>query len=80
MDELNESQMHAKIKSEVVKLLHLLPKDQFSVANFLQGMFEDISNELLSKGDKYLSFQFYILSGRFSIQYIMDTYFEHFIE
>lgn len=43
-------------------------------------MFEQISNQLLAQGDKYLSFQFYILSGRFSIQYILDTYFEAFVE
>ena len=43
-------------------------------------MFEDISNALLTQGNRYLSFQFYILSGRFSIQYILDTYLEGFIE
>ena len=43
-------------------------------------MFEQISNELLAQGNKYLSFQFYILSGRFSIQTILDTYFDHFVE
>mmetsp|Transcript_33628 Transcript_33628/g.44405 ORF Transcript_33628/g.44405 Transcript_33628/m.44405 type:complete len:188 (-) Transcript_33628:80-643(-) len=53
---------------------------QDSVAQFLQGMFEKISAELLQQGDLYLSFQFYILSGRFSIQTILDTYLERFLE
>ena len=43
-------------------------------------MFEHIASQLLEKANKFLSFQFYILSGRFSIQYILDTYFESFIE
>ena len=63
-----------------MKLLHLLPRNQDSVAQFLQGMFEQISNELLAQGNKYLSFQFYILSGRFSIQTMLDTYLESFVE
>ena len=35
IEELNESQMHAIIKNEIIKLLHLLPRNQDSVAQFL---------------------------------------------
>ena len=50
------------------------------MARFLQGMFEYISNELLDHGNRFLSYQFYILSGRFSIQYILDTYLDAFLD
>ena len=63
-----------------MKLSHLLPNKTPAVAQFLQGMYEDIATDLLKLGDIYLSFQFYILSGRFSIQYILDTYFEKFMD
>ena len=43
-------------------------------------MYEEISEELLKQGDFYLSFQFYILSGRFSISVILETYFPKFME
>lgn len=78
--DLNESQKNAEIKNEVSKLLNLLPRNQNTVAQFLQTTFEKISTLLLQSGNQYLSFQFYIMSGRFSIQYILDTYFEHFMQ
>ena len=56
-----------EIKNEVLKLMHLLPGKSQQVSQFLQGMYEEISGELMKQGDMYLSFQFYILSGRFSI-------------
>ena len=63
-----------------MKLTHLLPARTHQVSQFLQGMYEETSLELLKQGDIYLSFQFYILSGRFSIQVILDTYFTKFME
>lgn len=78
--DLNESQTNAEIKNEVSKLLNLLPRNQNAVSQFLQTTFEKISYKLLQAGNHFLSFQFYIMSGRFSIQYILDTYFDPFMQ
>jgi len=38
-------------------------------------LYEDLSAELLKQGKVLLSFEFYILAGRFNIQYILEVYF-----
>jgi hypothetical protein len=42
----------------------------------LEQLYEELSTALIETSDHLLSFQFYILSGRFNIQHILDVYLE----
>ena len=53
---MSDTKKESEIKNEVMKLSHLLPNKTPAVAQFLQGMYEDISSDLLKLGDIYLSF------------------------
>ena len=86
----NDSERRAKLRAELVKLDNLLPKAVFPVGLHAQlptseqhneqllSIYEDLANDLLpsgeASGDTLLSFEFYVLSGRFSIQQILDAY------
>lgn len=69
--ERKNCEQNIDLRAELIKLEQILPKQSEQIRQFLDTMYEDFSSLLLSydmtQRSVLLSFEFYILSGRFNI-------------